>query len=58
MPDFSKAVNAALTGCNDWLERPALIVNRIKDLVGLKIVGLKINGRNLPKVADCGIKTK
>jgi len=37
MPDFSKTVNAALIGCADLLERPALIVNKIKAFVMLKI---------------------
>jgi hypothetical protein len=37
MPALSKTVNAALIGCTDWLERPALIVNKIKVLVRLKI---------------------
>ena len=37
MPDFAKTVNAALIGCAVWLERPALIGNKIKALVGLKI---------------------
>jgi hypothetical protein len=32
MPDFSKTVNAALIGCTAWLERPALIVNKINAL--------------------------
>ena len=37
MPDFTKTATAALIGCAAWLERPALIVNKIKPFVGVKI---------------------
>ena len=37
MPDCNQTVNAALIGCTAWLERPALIINKIKAFWGLKI---------------------
>jgi hypothetical protein len=35
--EFAKTANAVVIGSSVWLERPALIVNKIKALVRVKI---------------------